>query len=445
MERDFESEDIVFHSLIDDIQDGILFLDFSGTVLLINKSGEKILGVSSERLCGKKIAALMGELEGIDDFLQCILDSVYEKVKKNELVTYVKDGKLRNLRVVSSFLQREGESIGIIVMFSDLTPFLELGKKNAELNTRLEGVLERFVQVMIGAIEERTPYNGHHTRSMVKYAEKYFDWMIKQGRSEKENIRTPFVSSVWLHDVGKLVIPRSVMDKATRLGDHEKDVMHRLEVAILYERLKGAQGEMSAEEAEAAVAKLEQARDLITQANRVGFLNDELFAKLEELKDMKCYTAEGELIPLLDEYEADAITVRKGTLTAEERKIIESHVVHTGEMLEEMDFSDKYAPVSGWGKMHHELLDGSGYPNHLKGDEIPWEVRLLTILDIYDSLTADDRPYKPAVPPEKAFDILRSMVNEGKIDGEILEDFYQSGAWKTEKKTLDSILKNLKI
>ena len=444
MERD-ERDEIIFYGLINDIQDGVLFLDFSGTVLLINKSGEKILGISSEKLCGKKIANLMGEMEGIDEFLQCMMDSVYEKRKRTELVSLNTDGRDRNLRVVSSVLQRDGENIGIIVMFSDLTTLLELGKKNAELNVRLAGFIERFVRVMIGAIEERTPYNGHHTRSMVKYAEKYFDWMIKQGRSDKESIRSPFVSAVWLHDVGKLVIPRAVMDKATRLGEHEKDVLHRIEVAILYERLMAAKGEKSTEEAEADVSRLEQARELILKVNHTGYLNDELFEKVEALKNMKCYSAEGELIPLLDEYEADAISVRRGTLTASERKIIESHVVHTGEMLEEMEFTDRFSDVSRWGKMHHELLDGSGYPNHLKGDEIPWEARLLTILDIYDSLTADDRPYKPAVPCEKAFGILREMVNEGKIDGEILEDFYRSGAWKTEKKTLDSILKNVKF
>jgi HD-GYP domain-containing protein (c-di-GMP phosphodiesterase class II) len=78
------------------------------------------------------------------------------------------------------------------------------------------------------------------------------------------------------------------------------------------------------------------------------------------------------------------------------------------------------------------MLDGSGYPAHLQSDAIPWETRLLTILDIYDALTAEDRPYKPPLPPEKAFAILRDMASNGKIDAEILESFYASGAWKHE-------------
>ena len=76
------------------------------------------------------------------------------------------------------------------------------------------------------------------------------------------------------------------------------------------------------------------------------------------------------------------------------------------------------------------MLDGSGYPDHLRGDEIPWETRLLTIIDIYDALTAEDRPYKPPVSPEKAFEILRGMAEQGKLDKEILHSFYESRAWE---------------
>ncbi|MBQ3906258.1 MAG: hypothetical protein II743_05755 [Lachnospiraceae bacterium] len=98
-----------------------------------------------------------------------------------------------------------------------------------------------------------------------------------------------------------------------------------------------------------------------------------------------------------------------------------------------MGYTDEYAHVSEWAGNHHEYLDGSGYPKGLKGDEISWETRLLTILDIYDSLTADDRPYKPAMASEKAFSILRQMAAEGKLDVKLVEQFYVSGAWKNEK------------
>ena len=94
-------------------------------------------------------------------------------------------------------------------------------------------------------------------------------------------------------------------------------------------------------------------------------------------------------MPLLCEAEVEALSVRRGTLTKGERKIIESHVVHTREMLEQMGFSGEYEDVCLWASGHHEYLDGSGYPDGRKGEEIPWETRLLTILDVYDSLTAE--------------------------------------------------------
>ena len=147
---------------------------------------------------------------------------------------------------------------------------------------------------------------------------------------------------------------------------------------------------------------------------------------------MKCLAANDEMVPLLDDYEKEALMIRKGTLTASERSVIESHVSQTYEMLKEMDLEGEFKDVPEWAGNHHELLDGTGYPRGLKGDEISWETRLLTIIDIYDALTAEDRPYKPPMPPEKAFAILESLKNEGKLDGEILKDFYESKAWVVE-------------
>ena len=147
---------------------------------------------------------------------------------------------------------------------------------------------------------------------------------------------------------------------------------------------------------------------------------------------MQVLASDGRLIPLLTEEEKKAITVRKGTLTAEERREIERHVEYTGSLLSKMVFKGDYEKVPCWAAMHHEFLNGTGYPDHVTGEAIPPEVRFLTILDVYDALTAEDRPYKPAVPVKKAFSILRSMVDEGKIDGELVDLFERSEAWKKE-------------
>lgn len=109
---------------------------------------------------------------------------------------------------------------------------------------------------------------------------------------------------------------------------------------------------------------------------------------------------------------------------------MESHVTMTSRILEQVSFPKAYQQVPKWAGAHHELLNGRGYPTHAAGDEIPHEVRLLTILDVFDALTARDRPYKPGMPVEKALSILASMVSEGGIDGNILALFEESKAWE---------------
>ena len=169
-----------------------------------------------------------------------------------------------------------------------------------------------------------------------------------------------------------------------------------------------------------------------SKANTAGFLPDERIEQLKGFADIRIKNADGEEIPLLDEKEIEAITVRKGTLTDSERKQVQSHVVYTRRMLDKMHFKGIYREVPFWSGSHHEFLNGKGYPNGLDAVALPNQSRLLTIIDVYDALTAEDRPYKPPMPPEKAFEILRSMRDDGQIDGHLLDEFIESGAWKKE-------------
>ena len=109
---------------------------------------------------------------------------------------------------------------------------------------------------------------------------------------------------------------------------------------------------------------------------------------------------------------------------------MKSHVLLTRKILDKIDFPEDYLVVREGAGSHHELLSGEGYPDHKAGDDISKEIRLLTILDIYEALTARDRPYKKSIPPERALQILHSMAEEGSLDGEILQLFEKSMAWK---------------
>ncbi len=125
------------------------------------------------------------------------------------------------------------------------------------------------------------------------------------------------------------------------------------------------------------------------------------------------------------------LSIRRGTLSPEERHVMENHVVVTDKLLSQIKFPAELSRVRQWAAAHHELLNGAGYPNHLTEDAIPTEVRILTILDIFDALVADDRPYKPGMPVEKALSILDSMANrEGKLDPDLTARFTASRCWE---------------
>jgi len=126
----------------------------------------------------------------------------------------------------------------------------------------------------------------------------------------------------------------------------------------------------------------------------------------------------------------DALKLPRGSLTAQERLEIESHVVHTYNFLENIPWGRKLGAIPTIAGSHHEKLDGTGYPRGLKGDEIRIESRMMTISDIFDALTASDRPYKKAVPVEKALDIIGFEVKDGKCDKELYRIFVESKVWQ---------------
>ncbi|MCR5099464.1 MAG: GAF domain-containing protein [Lachnospiraceae bacterium] len=315
-------------------------------------------------------------------------------------------------------------------MISAMTSLASVSLHNRMLAKEVLDILHSFVRVMIGAVDTRSPYNANHTKSMVSYGEKFLKYAAeKEPDLFPENEWDPLLMSIWLHDLGKLVIPLEVMDKESRLGDALPDVMHRIEVAILCEKIRGLSGEEGTDE---AIGRLNDARDFILDINKAGFLPDEKLERVRQIAAIQCLTSEGDTVPLLTDDEVVSLSVRKGTLTDEERHIIETHVEYTESMLSEMVFKGLYERVPEWASGHHEFINGTGYPHKKKGDEIPKETRLITILDIYDALTAEDRPYKPPMPTEKAFAILRDMESEGKLDKKLLDMFYESGAWRRD-------------
>ena len=344
---------------------------------------------------------------------------------------------------------------------------------NRNYAAEVTALLDSFVRVMSTAIDARSPYNANHTRNMAKYAKKFITWLNENAGTEpgiatfsenasmepgvatlsenasaepgslslnenastdpgslsfSENRARQFYMSVWLHDIGKLVVPLEVMDKESRLGPKLTDILRRFQIFRMQNEIYLLKNIIDAGEYERRALEITHADELVQTANKAGFLSDGMLAEIRVLSEKKAAGPDGET-PYLTNDETVCLTVRKGTLTDDERRIIESHVTMTRRMLLEMDFPKQYLSVPQWASAHHEYINGGGYPDRLAGDAVTPEMRILTILDIYDALTARDRPYKPAVPIEKAFGILSDMAAGGQIDGYWLDLFRRSEAW----------------
>lgn len=304
---------------------------------------------------------------------------------------------------------------------------------NTMYSEQVSALLDSLVGALSTAIDERTPYNANHTRNMVSYATHFIDWMKRTDNvwQFNEDKKRTFLLSVWLHDVGKLAVPLEIMDKGTRLGNRLDDIRARFKTIRLVERVAALEGRLGVEEAKKRENERQDAFTFIEQVNDGCFMTDDLVAKVYELGEKTYEDEDGTVQPWLTEEELTCLLIKKGTLTDEERRVMQNHVVVTDHILSNVKFPKLYEKTPHWAAMHHELLNGNGYPKHLTGKDIPQEVRLLTILDIFDALTARDRPYKKGVSPEKALRILRDMADkEGSIDRHILDMFEESRAWE---------------
>jgi hypothetical protein len=179
------------------------------------------------------------------------------------------------------------------------------------------------------------------------------------------------------------------------------------------------------------LAQIDEDIALLQKSNdpMVTYLPDPQYEQLQELLDRldkRTYQdAAGHQQPIITHEERDALSIRKGSLTPEEYREVQKHAALSFDFLEQIPWTDSLANIPEIARAHHEKLNGKGYPRGLKGAEIPLQARMMTIADIYDALTAADRPYKKAMPVDKALHILRIEAQEGALDAELLEIFIQ--------------------
>ena len=357
---------------------------------------------------------------------------------KSMLVVPMSDDKGRLIGVTQliNALDEQGKVIpfdpDIELMIRAVTSQAAITATNMLYNEQINKLLDSLVETLSTAIDERSHYNANHTKNMVRCGEAFLNWLDATDHPWKFDAdkRRAFLMSVWLHDVGKLAVPLEVMDKKTRLGDLIEPLQERFRIIGLLDKVAALEGRISAEE----LSKRNQERmnrlSFVNRIDNAPFLSEEDVNEIDALSRLTFEDEYGERQRWITGTERRCLMIRKGTLTPEERAVMQSHAVVTERILSHVSFPRMFARVPDWAAAHHEFLNGKGYPNHLTAEDIPQEVRLLTILDVFEALTAKDRPYKPPISLSKTFGILHNMAEGGEIDAELLALFEESGAWE---------------
>ena len=302
----------------------------------------------------------------------------------------------------------------------------------------IQGLFYSVVRVMSQAIDERSPYTVNHANQTAEYVKGFIRYLREEFPAGSryhldENREEQVVMATLLHDIGKVVTPLDIMDKESRLDGRMPLIRQRFTIRKLQEQVGFLSGQTQVEEYLAMAAKLDGLLGVVERINASKYLSDDDALMVHELSELTFMNDSGVHELIFEPYDIESLSIRRGTLTDSERESMQNHVVVTGRLLDNIVFNKQYEHVPEWARKHHEFIDGTGYPDRLSRDQIPMEAHIITIMDIFDSLTASDRPYRKSISVEKALGILIEMADEGKLDGELVELFAESGVGESGK------------
>jgi HD-GYP domain-containing protein (c-di-GMP phosphodiesterase class II) len=364
---------------------------------------------------------------------------------------------------VLQLLNAQHPSTGRIVSFSpadtdivaSLASQAAVALTNTQLIQNLQDLFYAFIKSIATAIDEKSPYTGGHINRVVTIT-----MMIAQAinaadhgpfkdvcftQDEMEELRL----AAWMHDVGKITTPEYIVDKSHKLQtifDRVQFIETRfnliaqlIENNVLHQKLEL---ERTHQATPARLENLDQVRQnrlkrlfadlaFIKECNSPDEpMNDEKIQRLREIGE-QTFTVGPRTFSYLTADEIKNLSIRKGSLNAEERQIVENHAMVTLKILNQLPFPRKLARIPKYAAGHHEKLDGSGYPLRLKLEQLPLQTRIMAIADIFEALTAKDRPYKKPMKLSQAMDILSSLTKERHIDPDIYDLFVRQGIFQT--------------
>lgn len=317
---------------------------------------------------------------------------------------------------------------------------------NHNLIEGLKGLFEAFIELIADAIDEKSPYTGGHcqrvpelTMMLADAANRTQTGPLKDFSMSEKDIYELRIAA-WLHDCGKVTTPESVMDKPTKLStifDRIHLVEQRIELLkkqaecdMLHKQVEAMKSGQSLDVAkldiqlEAFKQQLDKDKDFLRDANIGGeFMTPE---HQQRVRDIAAYTlqdAEDKPTNLLTENEIYNLNIARGTLTSEERTIINNHIEVTINMLESLPYPKDLRRVPEYAGGHHERMDGKGYPRGLTREQMSVPARVMGIADIFEALTSRDRPYKKAKTLSESLNILGKMKLDNHVDPDLFDIF----------------------
>ena len=316
---------------------------------------------------------------------------------------------------------------------------------NKKLVGELKTLFEAFIQLIATAIDKKSEYTGGHCSRVPVITMMLADAVAntKSGKykdfSMNEDERYELYIAAWLHDCGKVATPPHVVDKGTKLEtifDRIELIKTRMEILkrdveidFLKRQLNGSLPGFD-EEYKTSIKKINENIKFIESCNIGGeFMKPELQEKIISISKKKLIFENKEM-NILTEEEVRNLNITKGTLLPEERDIINDHISITIDMLDKLPYPKNLKNIPEFAGGHHEKMDGTGYPKGLKADQMSPQAKIMAIADIYEALTAADRPYKDGKKLSQAMRIMGFMKNDYHIDDDLFEIFVSSGVYK---------------
>ncbi|MCF7794136.1 MAG: HD domain-containing protein [Candidatus Cloacimonetes bacterium] len=323
-----------------------------------------------------------------------------------------------------------------IIFLDSLASQAAIALSNKKLIQNLEKLLHQFIKSIAKAIDRKSKNTGGHITRVATLSEMLFqkvnedNTIFKDYKFDEDEIQELSIAG-WMHDVGKITTPVYIMDKSKKLEtifDRIEMVKTRIDMVIaIIERDKALAPKEKYGEFDKIINEVKEYKEILITCNESSeYMNDEIYNKLTEIFTFN-YSSEGKNYFIITEDEFNNLSIRKGTLIPKEMEKMHEHASVTLELLDELTFPKKFRNVPLFAASHHEKLNGKGYPSQLTEDELPLQARVIAVADIFEALTASDRPYKSDKTLSQTFKILAFMAKDRDIDPDLLTLFIDSG------------------